>query len=62
MTIARVGSGSRIGTGEFDHHLRVSGLSLGTFLVAAGSQPIIGEPEWGDQSGVSETGSLRERN
>jgi hypothetical protein len=44
------------------HHLRVGDLPLGTFLVAAGSEPIVGKAVNGYDSGVHGTGNLRERN
>ena len=44
------------------HHIRVGHLPLGAFLVAAGSEPIVGKAVNGYDSGVHETGDLRERN
>jgi len=44
------------------HHLPVGDLPLGTFRVATGSEPIVGEAVDGNDNGVHGTGSLRDRN
>jgi len=44
------------------HHLRIGDPSLRTFLMAAGSEPIVGKAVHGNDSGVHKTGDLRERN